>query len=119
MARRANADALVSIHLNAFPDGTNPFRGTGTGTYYFHPHSKLFATLMQRSLVSELGLRDLGTFRENLALVRPTWVPSVLTEGLFIIMPDQEAAIRTPEYQDAYARGIVMGLERFFATFAR
>jgi len=109
----------VSIHLNAFPDGTNPFRANGTGTYYFHPHAKLFASLMQRSLVPELGLRDLGMFRENLALCRPTWMPAVLTEGLFIILPDQEAAIRTSEYQDAYARGIVTGLEHFFATLTQ
>lgn len=119
MARRKNAEALVSIHLNAFPDGINPLRDNGTGTYYFQSHSKLFATLMQRSLVPELGLRDLGTFRENLALARPTWMPAVLTEGLFIILPDQEAAIRTPEYQDAYARGIVAGLEHFFATLTQ
>ena len=97
----------------------NPFHNNGTGTYYFHTHSQRFATLMQQSLVPQLGLRNLGTFRENLALVRPTWMPAVLTEGVFIIMPDQEAAMRTPEYQDAYARGVVNGLERFFATFAQ
>lgn len=119
IARRADANALVSIHLNALPDGMNPFRSNGTGTYYFHTHSNVFATLMQESLVPELGLKDLGTFRENLALVRPTWMPAVLVEGAFIIMPDQEAALRTPRYQEAYARGIVHGVERFFATFAQ
>jgi N-acetylmuramoyl-L-alanine amidase len=119
MARRVNANALVSIHQNALPDGMNPFRNHGTGTYYFHTHSKRFATLMQGSLVSQLGLRDLGTFHKNLALARPTWMPAVLTEGTFIIMPDEEAALRTPEYQQAYARGVVGGLEKFFATFAQ
>src|SRR5690606_6448870 len=39
IARRAGAHALVSIHLNALPDGVNPFNAHGTGTYYFHPHS--------------------------------------------------------------------------------
>ena len=117
IARRANADILVSIHLNALPDGMNPFRTNGTGTYYFHSHSERFASLMQKSLVAQLGLRDLGTFRENLALVRPTWMPAVLTEGVFIIMPDQEAAMRTPEYQAAYAQGVVNGVEQFVATW--
>ncbi|MGI9091645.1 MAG: N-acetylmuramoyl-L-alanine amidase family protein [Gemmatimonadaceae bacterium] len=119
MARRANANALVSIHLNADADGNNPFRTNGTGTYYFHPESKLLATEVQRALVAEMGLRDRGVFFQNLALARPTWFPSILAEGLFIIMPDQEAAIRTPQYQQAYARGIVTGLERFFSSFAR
>ncbi len=119
MARRANANALVSIHLNADADGNNPFRTNGTGTYYFHPESKLLATEVQRALVAEMGLRDRGVFFQNLALARPTWFPSILAEGLFIIMPDQEAAIRTPQYQQAYALGIVTGLERFFSSFAR
>jgi N-acetylmuramoyl-L-alanine amidase len=119
MARRANANAFVSIHLNAVGDGQNPFRANGTGTYYFHPQSKAYARLVQDALVPELGLRDRGVFYQNLAVCRPTWFPAVLAEGLFIIMPDQEAAIKTPEYQEAYARGIVDGLERYFATFAR
>ena len=39
MARRANAQALVSIHLNALPDGVNPFVSNGTGAYYFLPQA--------------------------------------------------------------------------------
>lgn len=118
MARRANANVLVSIHLNADADGNNPFRTNGTGTYYFQPHSKPLATALQRALVPELGLRDRGVFFQNIALGRPTWFPSALTEGLYIIMPDQEAAIRTAEYQEAYATGIANGLEHFFTSLA-
>lgn len=119
IARRAGANAFVSIHLNADADGQNPFRDNGTGTYYFHPQSRLLAQMVLDALVPQLGLRDRGVFYQNLAVCRPTWFPAVLAEGLFIIMPDQEAAIRTPEYQDAYARGVVDGLEKFFATFAK
>ncbi len=119
IARRANANALVSIHLNADADGQDPFRDNGTGTYYFHPHSKPLATAIQQSLVPQLGLRDRGVFFQNLAVARPTWFPAVLAEGLFIIMPDQEAAIKTPQYQEAYARGVADGLERYFAQLAR
>src|SRR5690606_12201714 len=43
IARAADAHALVSIHLNALPDGVNPFTAHGTGTYYFHPHSEPLA----------------------------------------------------------------------------
>ena len=119
IARRANANAFVSIHLNAVADGQNPFRDNGTGTYYFHPQSKLLARTVQDALVPELGLRDRGVIYQNLAVCRATWFPAILAEGVFIIMPDQEAAIRTPQYQDAYARGVVDGLEKFFATFAK
>jgi N-acetylmuramoyl-L-alanine amidase len=118
IARRADAHALVSIHLNALPDGVNPFTAHGTGTYWFHPHAVPLARAMQRALVRRMGLRDLGIYYDNLALARPTWMPAVLAEGAFIMIPEQEAALRTPEYQEAYARGVVEGLERYFAGLA-
>jgi len=40
----------------------------------------------------------------------------VLCEGAFIMMPDQEAALRTPEFQTAYATGIADGLENYFRS---
>ena len=46
-------------------------------------------------------------------------MPSILTEGAFVIMPDQEAALRTPAYQQAYAAAIVRGLESYFASMAK
>jgi N-acetylmuramoyl-L-alanine amidase len=119
MARRANADALVSIHLNALADGINPFNAHGTGTYFFHPQSAPLARAIQDGLVRRMGLRDLGINYDNLALARPTWMPAVLCEGAFIMIPEQEAALRTPVFQEAYARGIVDGLEHYFRALAK
>lgn len=117
-ARRFNANALVSIHLNALPDGMNPYVSHGTGSYFFHPHSIALARALQAGMVSAMGLRDLGIHYDNLALVRPTWMPAVLCEGAFIIIPEQEAALRTEEFQAAYARGVVTGLEAYFRSLA-
>lgn len=114
MARRANVHALVSIHYNAFPDGVNPFLHNGTSTYSFHAHSARLSQLVHEAMIRNMHLRDLGTRRANFAVVRPTWFPAVLTEGAFMMLPDQEHAMRTAEYQDAYARSIVEGLEQFF-----
>jgi N-acetylmuramoyl-L-alanine amidase len=119
ISRRANAHAFVSIHLNAFPDGVNPFLNNGTLTLYFWPQSIPLGTATQAALLSGLGLRDNGTKYQNLAVARGTWMPSVLTEGAFVIMPDQEAALRTPIYQEAYANAILRGLEAYFASLAR
>jgi len=118
MARRENAHALVSIHLNALPDGVNPFRAQGTETYHYHIHSLPLAQAVQATAVANMGLPDNGAKRRNLALVRPTWMPAILVEGAFIMMPDQEAAMRTPEYQEKYARAIVDGLENYFRELA-
>ena len=114
IARKANANAFVSIHYNAYPDGVNPFVAPGTGTYFFRTHSEPLARFVQRGLVSHLGLMDLGVNYDNLAVVRGTWYPAVLCEGAFIMLPDQEAAMRTPEFRDRYARGIADGLEEYF-----
>lgn len=114
IARRANAHAFVSIHLNAFPDGVNPFERNGTGTYYFNTWSEPMARAVQDGMVRRMRLRDLGVYYDNLAVLRPTWMPSVLCEGAFLMIPEQEAALRTPEFQDRYARGVVEGLEVYF-----
>ena len=114
IARRANAHAFVSIHLNGFPDGVNPFERNGTGSYYFNAWSEPLARAVQAGMVRHMGLRDVGVYYDNLAVLRPTWMPSVLCEGAFLIIPEQEAALRTPEFQDAYARGVAEGLEEYF-----
>jgi len=116
MARRAGAHAFVSIHLNAKPDGANPYRNNGSGTYYFLPQGAGLARAIQSRLVSRLGLADEGTWYDNLAVVRGSWMPSVLVEGAYVIVPEQEAALRTPEFQEAYALAIVEGLEAYFRS---
>ena len=116
MARRANVNAFVSIHYNALPDGVNPFLNPGTGTYFFRTHSEPLAREVQRGMVAQIGLQDLGVNYDNLAVVRGTWYPAVLCEGAFIMMPDQEAAMRNPEFQERYARGVADGLENYFRS---
>ncbi|MBI2071751.1 MAG: N-acetylmuramoyl-L-alanine amidase [Gemmatimonadetes bacterium] len=112
-AERADADVLVSIHANALPDGVNPFINNGTSVYYFQPRSLELARALNRALVRQFGFRDLGVGRADLALARPTWMPAALCEGLFLMLPDQEAVLASEEGQWRYARGIVEGLEEF------
>jgi N-acetylmuramoyl-L-alanine amidase len=117
IAQRANAHALVSLHLNAFGEGKNPFDKRGTSTFYFFPHAKPLARSIHRELLRHMGLHDQGVSVSNLELTRVTWMPSVLAEGAFITIPEQEAALRTAAFQEAYARGIADGLEAYFRSF--
>ncbi|MFO7261189.1 MAG: N-acetylmuramoyl-L-alanine amidase [bacterium] len=112
-AESAGAHLLVSVHHDAFPDGVNPFRNYGTGVYYFHPHSAEFARQVQRELQRATGLRDLGIVRASLALARPRWLPAVLTEGMFMMVPQQEAALRSPAMQRRLGEAIARGMEAF------
>jgi len=46
--------------------------------------------------------------------VRNTWMPAILVEGGFIIIPEQEHAMKTPQFQEWYATAVADGLETFF-----
>jgi N-acetylmuramoyl-L-alanine amidase len=114
IGRRANVHALVSLHLNALPDGANPFTNRGTGTYHYFPHSQALAAHVQQHMVQRLGLYNEGVYYQNLAVARNPWFPAILVEAAYIMRPDHEAALRTPEFQSAYALGVVEGLEAYF-----
>ena len=113
MATDSGAHILLSVHNNAFPDGVNPFTNNGTSVYYNRHHSVDMAQSLQRELIAELGLNDIGYGRADLALVRPTWMPAVLTETSFMMVPEQEAGLRNPEWLNRIARAHVRGLEEF------
>jgi N-acetylmuramoyl-L-alanine amidase len=118
-AEEADADLLISVHANALPDGVNPFVNAGTSVYYFHPQAVDFARAVDTALVRVFGFRDLGIGRGDLALARPTWMPSILTEGLFLMLPDQEAVLISAEGQQRYAAALVAGARAFLQRRAR
>jgi N-acetylmuramoyl-L-alanine amidase len=118
LADSLDADILVSIHNNAFPDGVNPFTNNGTTTFFNHPQSLALARAVQSRLVPRTGLRNLGVVRGDLALARPTWYPAILTEGFYLMVPEQEALLRTPAGQRRYAQGVVDGITAFLHDVA-
>ena len=119
LADSSGAELLVSIHNNALPDGVNPFTNNGTSVFYNQPRSLPLAAGIQRSLVRRLKLPDLGISRADLAVIRPTWMPAVLCEGMFLILPDQETRLRSPAGQRLYARGVLEGIRSFLRERAR
>lgn len=119
MAADSGAHVLLSVHNNAFPDGVNPWTNNGTSTYYYHPHSRDLAKLIQKELLDELGLRDIGYGRADLALARPTWMPAVLSETAFMMVPEQENALRDPAVQRRIAQAHVRALETFLRSRAQ
>ena len=119
MAADSGVHVLLSVHNNAFPDGVNPWQNNGTSTYYYHRHSLDLARMLQKELLEELGLRDIGFGRADLALARPTWMPAVLSETAFMMIPEQEAALRDPAVQQRIAAAHVRALEAFLRSRAQ
>jgi N-acetylmuramoyl-L-alanine amidase len=115
ISRRVDAHAFVSLHYNAYPDGVNPFtRPNGIEVYFYRPHSEPLARAVQSALLERQPLEDQGIHFRSLSVVRSTWFPSILAEGGFLMIPEQENAMRTPEWQERYARAIADGLENYF-----
>jgi N-acetylmuramoyl-L-alanine amidase len=117
-ATSGGAELLISIHNNALPDGMNPFTNGGTSVFYNQPRSLPLANEVQRALVRRLRLPDLGVSRGDLAMVRTPWMPAVLCEGMYVILPEQESLLRSARGQAQYARGVFDGIDRFLRSRA-
>lgn len=112
-AVRMKCDLFVSIHSNA---GEEAARGTET---YIHTESKSSiapATMIQESLVGELGTKNRGVKRANFGVLRGTYqsMYAILTEGEFFSNPEARKWMLTTDYEIRYARGVAKGICRFF-----
>lgn len=117
IAKAANADLFISIHNNALPDGVNPYANNGTSSYYYHPHSINLAKAIHPHLVRATGLADHGLFHGNLAVNRPTQYPAVLLECAFMIIPEQEAMLKTDKFRKRIAKAITAGIDDFLKGY--
>jgi len=117
IAKAHDADLFVSIHNNALPDGVNPFTNNGVSTYYYHPHSIELARSIQSEMIKATGLPDHGLFYGNLAVNRPTQYPAVLVECAFMMIPEQEAMLKTDRFRRKVAWAIVRGISGFLKGY--
>jgi len=117
VAKSNHADLFVSIHNNAQPDGVNPYRNNGVSTYYYHPHSLKLAKCVQTQMIDQTGLPDYGLYFGNLHVARPTQYPSILVECAFIVIPEQEAMLKTERFRKQVAKAITNGIESFLEEY--
>jgi N-acetylmuramoyl-L-alanine amidase len=117
-AEAADVDVFISIHNNAFPDGVDPFANNGSSVYYTHARGAGLAWAVHEELLAELGLRDIGVGRADFHVTRMTWAPSILTEIMFMMIPEQEAALRDPGVQRRVAEAHLRGLVRWLRDAA-
>ena len=113
LAIAAGGDLFVSIHNNALPDGVNPLLNNGTSVLYYHPQSRELAEAIQAELLPRTGLADRGVWHQNVAVLRMNEMPAVLVESVFMMIPEQEAALRTPQFRRRIAEGVADGIERY------
>lgn len=114
VAMKANVHAFISIHTDAVPNGADPALHRGTAVFSFYPHSDPLAVATQWHLTRELRVNDRGVQRGNFLVLRSSWFPAVLCEGATITIPEEELALRTDAFKEAYARAIVEALTDYF-----
>lgn len=132
LATMAGADAMVSVHNNADPDG--PFDGPGSEAFYqiAGPESRRLAGLVVEEFRREFAAFDVAWVGDTDAgakyrlrsdgqsdyygLLRGSGVPAVIAEGAFISSAAEEALLRTAEFRQAYAEAVYRALVRFITT---
>ena len=116
IANDNNANVFISIHANAVPDGTDPNKKSGVGVYYYYNQAQNLAQTILDTMASELELNNNKIHQESFAVVRNTNVPSILIETAYLINPDDNSKLITPEFQKQCAKAIADGLEIYFSN---
>ncbi len=109
IANLANADAIVSVHVNSY---TAEYVN-GTTTLY--KTSGELAEAIQSAVISKTGSNDMGTVRmSDLSILNRAEMESVIVETGFLTNESEAELLNTPEYQQKVAQGIAEGIESYF-----
>ena len=84
----------------------------------FRRESVLLAEHIQKGLASRIGgiSPNRGVMKANFAVLRGTYMPSVLVEVGYITNPDEAKLLDTAEYREKVADGIAQGIKNFLAV---
>lgn len=114
--REYNADALISIHLNSFPQAQY------YGAQVFYPRgdkeSEILAKYTQEELVKTLNRNNKRVEKstDNYYIILNNDIPSVLVECGFLSNPEEEKLLSNDEYQSKIAWAIYCGVMRYFTS---
>lgn len=115
-ANEARAAACVSIHLGGEEGDVPGAACTYFGTSTTHsPAGQRLAELIQQRLCDGLGLKDLGTSRLAISILRETKMPAVQIEPTRISIADEEERLRDPSFVDGLAVAITDALREFLS----
>ncbi|PRX17800.1 N-acetylmuramoyl-L-alanine amidase [Orenia metallireducens] len=113
IANTLNADIFISIHANSHPR----ISVNGTETYAHWNASKdnwALAWYVQSEMIKRIGLSDKGLKAANFSVLRNTEMPAILVESGFLSNPTEERLLKSDNFQQKVAEGIVAGIEKYY-----
>jgi N-acetylmuramoyl-L-alanine amidase len=115
-------EVYVSVHLNAFPVTRDPFeKPRGFMNFYYHPQSRPLVDHVHASYQKRHKgeLADEFVRWGDLYVCRQTYMPAILTESAYVILPEMERNIRDPKYRTKLAETMVFGVRDFYETYRK
>jgi N-acetylmuramoyl-L-alanine amidase len=116
-ANEADAEALISIHLNGHDDPS----AEGSSSYYFgrmgssSVAGQALAELVQDEVTAAVGLRDGRAHPKAFPILRETRMTAVQIEPCFLTNPKEELLLGEEPFRRELARAVAVALERYFA----
>lgn len=114
IAEEAEADILISIHQNAFPQAG----AKGAQVFYYNgsESGKKLSECIQSRLISDLDTSNQRQAKANTDyyILKNITVPTALVECGFLSNPNEEALLNSEEYQQKVAWSIYLGIEDYF-----
>ena len=115
LIKEKKASAVISIHLNAFPQS----RYAGAQTFY-HPardQNKRLASFIQYALIHQLeNTNRIPKPKEDVYLLKESPVPTALVEVGFLSNPQETKLLRNEDYQRKIAASIYQGIIGFYSN---
>jgi len=112
MAKEANADLFVSLHVNATATGQD----SGAETFY-HSKSetgKRLAELIQQELIKIPGMNRRIVKPGDFYIINNTSMPAVIVEVGYLSSLKEQKKLQQSWYQEQLARAIAKGIANFF-----
>lgn len=113
IASKKNSDIFLSIHNDSLGDGSKIKTPTGSTGYVYYPQASLLAKDILSELSKQTGLKNNGVNEASFAVVRNTEALSVLLEVGYMISPKDMEKLTNEEFQNATAKAIFDGMEKF------
>lgn len=110
-SKELDADAFISLHY----DSSKNTEAEGITTYYYHSSkSRALGTRIHNQLKQKAPLNDRGVRVGDYYVLRKNSQPSVLLELGYLSNEQEENTVKTSDYQEKAASGIVNGLVQYF-----